>query len=158
MTRTTSAIAAAAVLAFAGTPALADGHEEAASSENQTVMPEAADGTTLFEQFGFSEAVIHGDTVYLAGQVAEDPEADIQEQTRSTLARVDAALAEAGTDREHLLSTTIYLRDIDNHFALMNEVWNAWMPSGHAPARACVEAHMARSGLLVEICVVAALP
>ena len=105
-----------------------------------------------------SKIVIHNGVVYLSGQVAEDPEADIQEQTRSTLARVDTALAEAGTDREHLLSTTIYLRDIDNHFALMNEVWNAWVPTGHGPARACVEAHMARSGLLVEICVTAALP
>ena len=105
-----------------------------------------------------SKIVIHSGVVYLSGQVAEDPEADIEEQTRSTLARVDAALAEAGTDREHLLSATIFLRDIDNHFARMNEVWNAWVPDGHAPARACVEAHMARSALLVEICVTAALP
>ena len=105
-----------------------------------------------------SKIVTHNGVVYLSGQVAADPDADIQEQTRSTLARVDEALAEAGTDREHLLSTTIFLRDIDNHFALMNEVWNAWVPDGHAPARACVEAHMARSGLLVEICVTAALP
>ena len=105
-----------------------------------------------------SKIVIHNGVVYLSGQVAEDPAADIQEQTRSTLARVDAALAEAGTTNEHLLSTTIFLRDIDNHFALMNEVWNDWVPDGHAPARACVEAHMARSGLLVEICVTAAVP
>lgn len=105
-----------------------------------------------------SKIVIHNDVIYLSGQVAEDPEADVQDQTRSTLARIDAALAEAGTDREHLLSATLYLRDIDNHFALMNEVWNAWVPDGHAPARACVEAHMARSGLLVEISVIAALP
>ncbi len=105
-----------------------------------------------------SKVVIHGGTVYLAGQVAEDPAADITGQTASTLARVDAALAEAGTDREHLVSATIYLRDIDNHFASMNEVWNAWVPDGYAPARACVEAHMARSALLVEICVIAALP
>lgn len=102
--------------------------------------------------------MINRGTVYLSGQVAEDPEADIQEQTRSTLARVDALLAEAGTDNEHLLSATIYLRDIDNHFARMNEVWNAWVPDGHPPARACVEAHMARSALLVEICITAALP
>ena len=102
--------------------------------------------------------VTHNQVVYLSGQVAEDPEADIQEQTRSTLARVDALLDEAGTTREHLLSATIFLRDIDNHFALMNEVWNAWVPDGHAPARACVEAHMARAGLLVEICVTAAIP
>ena len=105
-----------------------------------------------------SKIVKHNGTVYLSGQVAEDPEANITEQTRSTLERVDAALAEAGTDKENLLSATIFLRDIDNHFALMNEVWNAWMPSGSAPARACVEAHMARSGLLVEICVIAARP
>ena len=105
-----------------------------------------------------SKIVIHNGVAYLSGQVAEDPAADIQEQTRSTLARVDTALAEAGTTREHLLSTTIFLRDIDNHFALMNEVWNDWVPDGHAPARACVEAHMARSGLLVEICVTAAVP
>lgn len=105
-----------------------------------------------------SKIVTHNGVVYLSGQVAADPDADIQEQTRSTLARVDEALTEAGTDRQHLLSATIFLRDIDNHFALMNEVWNAWVPDGHAPARACVEAHMARSGLLVEICVTAALP
>jgi len=105
-----------------------------------------------------SGVVIHHGVAYLAGRVAADPDADIQEQTRSTLARVDEALAEAGSDREHLLSATIFLRDIDNHFALMNEVWNDWVPTGHAPARACVEAHMARSGLLVEICVIAAIP
>ena len=102
-----------------------------------------------------SKIVIHNGTVHLSGQVAEDPEANIEEQTRSTLARVDAALAEAGTDKEHLLSATIFLRDIDNHFQRMNSVW---VPEGHAPARACVEAHMARSALLVEICVIAALP
>lgn len=104
-----------------------------------------------------SHIVINGGVAYLSGQVAEDPEADIQEQTRSTLSRIDGLLAEAGSSREHLLSATIYLRDIDNHFALMNEVWNAWVPEGHAPARACVEAHMARSGLLVEICITAAV-
>lgn len=104
-----------------------------------------------------SKIVVHGGVAYLSGQVAEDPDADIQEQTRSTLGRIDNLLAEAGSDREHLLSAAIYLRDIDSGFALMNEVWNAWVPAGHAPARACVEAHMARSKLLVEICVTAAV-
>jgi len=104
-----------------------------------------------------SHIVVNNGTVYLSGQVAADPDAGIQEQTRSTLERIDVLLAEAGSDREHLLSATIYLRDIDNHFALMNEIWNAWVPEGHAPARACVEAHMARSALLVEICVIAAV-
>jgi len=105
-----------------------------------------------------SAIVIHNGVVHLSGQVADDPDADIQEQTRSTLAKIDALLAEAGSSNEHLVSASIFLRDIDNHFALMNEVWNAWVPSGTAPARACVEAHMARSKLLVEICVVAAVP
>ena len=104
-----------------------------------------------------SHIVINNGVIYLSGQVAEDPDADVQEQTRSTLGRIDKLLTEAGSDKEHLLSATIYLRDIDNHFALMNEVWNAWVPEGHAPARACVEAHMARSALLVEICVTAAV-
>ena len=102
-----------------------------------------------------SKIVIHNDVVYLSGQVAADPSADIQEQTRSTLARVEGLLAEAGSNKENLLSATIYLRDIANHFALMNEVWNAWVPEGHAPARACVQAHMARAALLVEISIVA---
>ena len=105
-----------------------------------------------------SKIVVHNGVVYLSGQVAEDPEADIQVQTRSVLAGIDAALTEAGTNNENLLSATVYLRDIANHFALMNEVWNDWVPTGHAPARACVEAHMARPALLVEISIVAALP
>lgn len=104
-----------------------------------------------------SAIVIHGGVVYLAGQVAADPEADVQEQTRSVLSRVDALLAEAGTDNTKLLSATIYLRDIANHFAPMNEIWNAWVPDGHAPARACVESLMARPALLVEISITAAL-
>jgi enamine deaminase RidA (YjgF/YER057c/UK114 family) len=102
-----------------------------------------------------SKIVVHNGVVHLSGQVAEDPDAGIRDQTRSTLSRVDALLAEAGSDAAHLLSATIYLRDIANDFAPMNEVWNAWVPEGHAPARACVQAHMARSALLVEICVTA---
>ena len=104
-----------------------------------------------------SKIVINNGIIYLAGQVAEDPAEDVQGQTRSTLVRVEQLLAEAGSDKEHMLSATIYLRDIANHFALMNEVWNAWVPGGHAPARACVQAHMARPALLVEISVMAAV-
>ncbi|MFK7802537.1 MAG: RidA family protein [Anaerolineae bacterium] len=104
-----------------------------------------------------SKIVINNGTIYLAGQVAADPAEDIQGQTRSTLARVEELLIEAGSSKEHILSATIYLRDIANHFALMNEVWNAWVPEGHAPARACVQAHMARAALLVEISIVAAV-
>jgi len=105
-----------------------------------------------------SMIVINDGVVYLSGQVAADPDADITGQTQSTLAKVDELLAEAGTDRERLLSATIYLRDIDRDFAPMNEVWNAWVVDGHQPARACVQAHMAREALLVEISVIAAMP
>ena len=115
--------------------------------------------TTRIDSAGRSSAiVINNGVVYLSGQVAEDPEADVQEQTRSTLARVDALLAKAGTDKTNALSATIYLRDIANDFAPMNEIWNAWVVDGHQPARACVQAHMARPALLVEISIIAALP
>jgi len=104
-----------------------------------------------------SKSVIHNGVAYLSGQVPEDPSADIQEQTRSTLARVDAILKDIGSSRENIISAIVYLRDIDNHFALMNEVWNDWVPTGHAPARACVQAKMARPALLVEISIIAAV-
>ena len=86
-----------------------------------------------------------------------DAEAGIQDQTRSTLDRIDTILQDIGSSRENIISATVYLRDIDNHFALMNEIWNSWVPTGHAPARACVEAHMARPALLVEISIIAAV-
>lgn len=103
-----------------------------------------------------SRIVIHNDTVYLCGQVAADASADIREQTSTMLEKVDTLLAQAGSDREHLLSATLYIRDMKD-FAAMNEVWDAWVPQGHAPARACVEARMARPELLVEVSVVAAV-
>jgi enamine deaminase RidA (YjgF/YER057c/UK114 family) len=103
-----------------------------------------------------SKIVIHNNTIYLSGQVPADTDVDIQEQTRSTLARVDGLLAEAGSDKEHVLSATVYLKSMGD-FAAMNEVWNDWVPTGHAPARACVRADMAREALLVEITIIAAL-
>lgn len=103
-----------------------------------------------------SRIVIHNDTVYLCGQVCKDATAGIAEQTETMLEKVDALLLQAGSGREHMLSATVYVRDMKD-FAAMNEVWDAWVPEGHAPARACVEARMARPELLVEISVVAAL-
>ncbi len=103
-----------------------------------------------------SRIVKHNGTVYLCGQVAADASADIAEQTRSTLAKVEALLEQAGSNKENILSTTIYVRDMKD-FAQMNEVWDAWVPEGYAPARACVEARMARPELLVEMTVVAAI-
>jgi enamine deaminase RidA (YjgF/YER057c/UK114 family) len=102
-----------------------------------------------------SRIVKHNGVIYLCGQVCKDATQDITEQTRSMLEKVDLLLTQAGSDREHILSATIYLKDMSD-FAGMNAVWDAWVPEGHAPARACVAAKMARDELLVEISVVAA--
>ena len=103
-----------------------------------------------------SRVVIHNGTIYLCGQVCQDASKGIEEQTQTMLDKVDTLLAQAGSDREHMLSATVYVRDMKD-FAAMNAVWDAWVPEGHAPARACVEARMARPELLVEISVVAAV-
>ena len=102
-----------------------------------------------------SRIVKHNGTVYLCGQVAADANKDITEQTQTMLDKVEVLLEQAGSDKEHMLSATLYIRDMKD-FAAMNTVWDAWVPHGHAPARACVEARMARPELLVEISVVAA--
>ncbi len=108
------------------------------------------------ERRRMSKIVIHNDTVYLCGQVAKDSDADIKEQTRTMLEKVDDLLVQAGSDREHILSATVYIKDM-KYFAEMNEVWDAWVIEGVSPARACVEASLARSELLVEVSVIAAL-
>ncbi|WP_163934119.1 RidA family protein [Paraferrimonas sp. SM1919] len=102
-----------------------------------------------------SRIVKHKGTIYLCGQVCADAEQGIKEQTQTMLDKVEALLLEAGSAKEHILSATIYLKTMDD-FADMNAVWDAWVPEGHAPARACVTANMAREALLVEISVVAA--
>ncbi|MCK5120549.1 MAG: RidA family protein [Methylococcales bacterium] len=108
------------------------------------------------ERRRMSKIVIHNDTIYLCGQVAKDSDADIEEQTLSMLDKVDDLLLQAGSDREHILSATIYLKDM-KYFAEMNAVWDAWVIEGASPARACVEASLARPELLVEISVIAAV-
>jgi enamine deaminase RidA (YjgF/YER057c/UK114 family) len=100
---------------------------------------------------------IHNGTIYFAGQVPNDVTTDITEQTKDVLAKIDGILAEAGSSRDHMLSCTIFLRDIGRDFAPMNEVWNAWLADHEKPARACVEANMAREAILIEICVIAAV-
>ncbi len=102
-----------------------------------------------------SRIVIHNHTIYLCGQVADNSEDGVGPQTANMLAKVDSLLEKAGSDRKHMLSATIYLRDMKD-FAAMNSVWDEWVPEGCAPARACVEARMAREDLLVEISVIAA--
>jgi enamine deaminase RidA (YjgF/YER057c/UK114 family) len=111
----------------------------------------------LHTESRYSEIVIHNGTVYLAGQLADDYSGDIVQQTRETLANTDRMLAEAGSDKSKILSVTIYLKDMDRDYAGLNQVWDAWVAPGAAPARACVEAKMYKPEVLVEIMVVAAL-
>ncbi len=103
-----------------------------------------------------SQLVIHGNTVYLAGQVAKDSTSNITEQTKQVLDKVDALLAEAGSDKSKILSAQIWIANI-GHFAAMNEVWDSWVAEGNAPARACIEARLASPDLLVEVGIIAAL-
>ena len=102
-----------------------------------------------------SRIVKHNGVIYLCGQVCADATQDIAHQTQTMLDKVDSLLVQAGSDRKHMLSATIYLKTMDD-FAKTNEVWDNWVPEGYAPARACVTADMAREALLVEISVVAA--
>ena len=102
-----------------------------------------------------SRAVIHNNTLYLCGQVAADANTDIAEQTQTMLDKVESLLNGYESSKEHILSATIYLKSMSD-FSAMNSVWEAWVPKGCAPSRACVSASMAREELLVEISVVAA--
>jgi enamine deaminase RidA (YjgF/YER057c/UK114 family) len=102
-----------------------------------------------------SEAVVHNGTVYMAGQVADDPKSDVVNQTRQVLASIDRILAEAGSDKTQILQAQIFLANIGD-FAAMNSVWDGWVPQGHTPARATIEAALATPDYLVEIKVIAA--
>jgi enamine deaminase RidA (YjgF/YER057c/UK114 family) len=103
-----------------------------------------------------SKAVVHGDTVYLAGIVAENARGkSMTEQTKDILGIIDGHLAKAGTDKSKLLSANIWVTDMAN-FPEMNAVWDAWVSPGNTPARATVEAGLASPDYKVEIMVVAA--
>jgi enamine deaminase RidA (YjgF/YER057c/UK114 family) len=103
-----------------------------------------------------SSAVVHGNTVYLAGLTADDANADVKGQTKQILDKIDKFLKEAGTDKTKILSANIWLTDIGT-WSQMNEVWKAWIPAGQTPARATVEAKLANPALKVEIMVQAAI-
>jgi enamine deaminase RidA (YjgF/YER057c/UK114 family) len=103
-----------------------------------------------------SQAVVHGDTVYLAGTVADKAAGkSVGEQTKEILEIIDGVLAKAGTDKTKILSATIWLTDIKT-FAEMNAVWDGWVAQGHTPARATVEAKLAAAPYHVEIACIAA--
>jgi len=104
-----------------------------------------------------SGAVIHGKTVYLAGQVADDPSLDAEGQTADILRQIDALLAEAGTDKSRLLSCQVFVADIAD-VAAMNRAWDAWLDTANKPARATVEAKLVDPAWKVEITGIAAIP
>jgi enamine deaminase RidA (YjgF/YER057c/UK114 family) len=103
-----------------------------------------------------SEVAIHNETVYLAGQIAEDTAQGIDGQMREVLGHVDRLLGEAGSDKSCILSCNIFISDMDN-FPGMNDVWDEWVAQGHTPPRATVEAKLANPACLVEVCIIAAL-
>jgi enamine deaminase RidA (YjgF/YER057c/UK114 family) len=103
-----------------------------------------------------SQAVVHGDTVYLAGVVAKTAAGEsVAKQTQEILSIIDGHLAKAGSDKSKLLTATIYITDMKN-FAEMNAVWDSWVSAGNTPARATVEAKLAAPQYGVEIMVIAA--
>ena len=101
---------------------------------------------------------ISGNLVHLAGQLADDTSQDIRSQTQQTLANIDRFLADAGTDKTQILSVIIFLKNIEQDYAAMNEVWDAWVMQGHAPARTCVESKLYAPEVLVEMTVTAVKP
>jgi len=102
-----------------------------------------------------SMVVKNAGVAYLAGQVADDWSADLETQAKQVMAKIDALLASAGSDKSKILSATIWLTDMAD-FAAMNPIWEAWMPAGAAPARATVQAALASPDLKIEIAVIAA--
>lgn len=103
-----------------------------------------------------SNVVRHGDTLYLAGQVVDQPGGDITSQTQEVLAKIERLLAANGSSKQQILWCQIFLSDI-RFFDEMNAVWDAWVVAGCEPARATLEARLANPLKFIEICVVAAL-
>jgi enamine deaminase RidA (YjgF/YER057c/UK114 family) len=102
-----------------------------------------------------SDVAIHQQTIYLAGQIADDVSQDIKGQTREVLGHIDRLLAEAGSDKTRILMCQIYISDLKN-FDGMNAAWDEWVAEGHAPPRATVEARLAKPEWLIEMVVTAA--
>jgi enamine deaminase RidA (YjgF/YER057c/UK114 family) len=102
-----------------------------------------------------TQCVVHGDRVYLAGIISDNPKLDVKGQTEDVLKKIDKLLAQGGTNKSRLLTATIYLPDMRN-FQTMNAVWDGWVDTANTPARATVGAALANPELLVEIQVTAA--
>lgn len=103
-----------------------------------------------------SQAVISNGHAFLSGQTASDPQADFETQTKQVLVKIDALLKEVGSSREKMISASVWLTDI-SQFNDFNAIWDAWIPEGYAPARACVESKLANPNLLVEVSIITAI-
>lgn len=103
-----------------------------------------------------SQAVVYGGFAFLAGQVADDTNLDVKGQTAQILAKIDRLLEKIGADKTRILSASIWLAS-HTSYNDVNEIWDAWVPEGHAPARACVESKLAFPQYTVEIGVIAAV-
>ena len=113
-----------------------------------------SDITRLHVGDRMSQAVSYNGTIWLAGQVGKAGDS-VADQTRTILSQIDSLLAECGSDKTKILQATIWLASMDD-FAEMNSVWDAWVPKGHTPARACGEAKLATPEYTVEILITAA--
>jgi enamine deaminase RidA (YjgF/YER057c/UK114 family) len=102
-----------------------------------------------------SQAVVHGGLVFLAGQVADDTSQDVKGQTAQILAKIERLLEKVGSHKTRILSANIWLASYASYNDV-NEIWDAWVPEGEAPARACVESKLAFPQYTVEIAVIAA--
>ncbi|EKT58505.1 RidA family protein [Providencia sneebia] len=103
-----------------------------------------------------ADSVEYSGLVYLSGQVPNDLSGDITQQTKEVLNKIDELLANSNSDKKRILSAQIWMKDISRDFSAFNSVWESWMPTENSPARAAVEANMAREQVLVEIMVIAA--
>ena len=106
----------------------------------------------------YCEVAISGNQVHLDGQLADDTSLNIGAQTQQTLDNIDRLLSEAGTDKTHILSVFIFLKDIEKDYAAMNAVWDAWIAEGHPPAGTCVESKLYAPDVRVEMTVRAVGP
>eukprot|EP00461_Guttulinopsis_vulgaris_P003318 UN03319 len=133
---------------------MSDNNQPAAVATQQVVEEQQDKITRHHVSKRFCEAAVYNGLVHLAGQLADDLNGDVTQQTKDTLANIDKFLADAGSDKAHIMSVVIYLKDMAD-YQKMNAVWDAWVVPGKAPARTCVEAKLYDPQCLVEMTVYA---
>lgn len=104
-----------------------------------------------------SRVVIHSGVAYFSGLVALDRSTDIKDQTRQVLTRLDEYLQKAGADRSSLLSVQLWVKDMENDIAGLNEVWTEWFAEHEKPTRATAQVMFDEEGLRLELIATAAV-